>query len=155
MHKAAAVICVAGTLMLAAASAQTGSEESSIVITFKDGRQQSFPLANIAHIEFKTAARSAPPAHGTNFMGRWQVGDGQGHTFIITLDKNGKASKTIGSPRGTWRTVNGEARISWDDGWKDTIRRAGDKYEKLAHEPGKSFEDPAGNITEAKSLEPI
>jgi hypothetical protein len=130
----------------------------SLVITFKDGRQQSFPVADVARIEFKNSGRaiSTPASPSSNsFMGKWRVGDGQGHTFIITLDKNGKATKTLGSSRGTWTLVNGEAHINWNDGWHDAIRKAGNKYEKVAYAPGKSFSDDPDNIAEAKSLEPI
>ena len=130
----------------------------SLVITFKDGRQQSFPVADVARIEFKSsgkAASTSSSAGSSSFMGRWRVGDGQGHTFIITLDKEGKASKSIGSNRGTWTLVNGEAHINWNDGWHDAIRKVGNKYEKVAYGPGKSFSDSPDNIAEAKSLEPI
>jgi hypothetical protein len=159
MRKTARVICIAGSLALAVAAGTqaraASTEESSIVITFKDGRQQTFPLATIAHIEFTAPAGRAPVTSRGNFLGRWQVGDGQGNDFIITLSRDGKASKTIGSPHGTWRTVHGEAQITWDDGWQDSIRKVGDKYEKAAHAPGKTFDDPAVNVTDAKSLEPI
>jgi len=135
------------------ASAQ--EEQNSIVITFTDGHQETISLAKIAHIEFKGPRKSALLSGNGSFLGRWQVGDGQGHTFIITLGRNGEATKSIGSAHGAWRTVDGEAQISWDDGWRDTIRKVGDKYQKVAHAPGTSFSSEAVNITDAKSLEPI
>ena len=142
-------------LSISALAADSKPAGDSLVITFKDGRQQSFPVADVARIEFKNPGRAIATPASPNFMGKWRVGDGQGHTFIITLDKNGKATKTLGSSRGTWTLVNGEAHISWNDGWHDAIRKAGNKYEKVAYGPGKSFSDDPDNIAEAKSLEPI
>jgi hypothetical protein len=50
--------------------------------------------------------------------------------------------------------VNGEARISWDDGWHDVIRKVGAKHEKVAYEPGKSYDDKPANVTEARNTQP-
>lgn len=50
--------------------------------------------------------------------------------------------------------MDGEAHISWDDGWHDVIRKVGGgKHEKLAFEPGKSFSDEPSNVDYAKSLQ--
>jgi hypothetical protein len=52
--------------------------------------------------------------------------------------------------------VDGEARITWDDGWRDAIRKAGDGYDKAAFEPGKTFSDSPSNVASAKkNAEPI
>ncbi len=56
--------------------------------------------------------------------------------FVITLKPDGVARKTIGPKNsGTWKVVNGEAQVSWDDGWHDVIRKVGNKYEKAAFSP--------------------
>lgn len=92
----------------------------------------------------------------TSFVGRWEVGLGvAGQTFYITLEKGGQASKSHGSPHGKWAVYGDEARITWDDGWHDVIRRAGNHYEKAAYAPGKSFSDPPDNITGATRTEPL
>ena len=91
-----------------------------------------------------------------SFVGRWEVGTGAGsRTFYITLERDGKATKSQGAPHGTWTIHGDEARITWDDGWHDVIRKAGDHYEKLAYSPGKSFSDPPANVTEATRTEPL
>jgi hypothetical protein len=91
-----------------------------------------------------------------SFVGRWEVGLGAGgQTFYITLEKDGQATKSHGSPHGKWTMVGGEARISWDDGWHDVIRKAGNHYEKAAYAPGKSFSDSPDNITSATRTEPL
>ena len=91
-----------------------------------------------------------------SFVGRWEVGTGIGsQTFYITLEKNGKATKSHGSPNGKWTVYGEEARISWDDGWHDVIRRTGNHYEKAAYAPGKSFSDSPDNITGATRTEPL
>ena len=90
------------------------------------------------------------------FIGEWKVGLGVGsQTFTITLEKGGKATKTHGSPNGKWTVFGDEARITWDDGWHDVIRRAGNKWEKAAYAPGKSFSDSPDNITGATRTEPL
>ena len=157
--KVLGVLAVCGLLTLAS-GAQTATKpadnQNSITIIFKDGRQRSFPLADIARIEFSSPATAASAAlSGRNrFLGKWRVGDGAGSHFYITLTADGEAKKTLGASHGTWTVVNGEARISWDDGWRDVIRKAGDGFEKAAFEPGKSLTDDPSNVTDAKNTEP-
>lgn len=122
------------------------------VLVFKDGHQQKVPLAEIARVEFNSASNDSPL--GKNyFVGRWKVGVGEGGgTFFITLQPDGEAHKSMGAGHGTWVFVDGEAHISWDDGWHDAIRKVGSKHEKFAYEPGKTFSDPPSNVTDAKNL---
>src|SRR5580704_14507875 len=90
-----------------------------------------------------------------HFIGKWEVGEGNNSgTFFITLDADGEARKTLGSSHGTWTLVDGEARISWEDGWHDVIRKVGTRHEKLAYEPGRSFGDSPSNVTAARNTEP-
>ncbi len=138
------------------ANAASGDDRNSIVIIFKDGHQQSFPVADVARIEFTSPASIAAGSLPARFVGKWKVGDGGGGSFWITLQRNGEANKTTGAPHGTWTVVDGEARITWDDGWRDAIRKAGDGYDKAAFEPGKTFSDSPSNVASAKkSAEPI
>jgi len=122
--------------------------KSGIVVVLKDGHQQSFPIADIASFEFESASNSSPLGRN-HFLGKWKVGDGAGSNFFITLEADGQARKTIGSSHGTWTVVEGDARIAWDDGWHDVIRKVGSKHEKLAFEPGKSLSDEPSNVTDA------
>lgn len=135
---------------LAAAPAAIGN---SIIIVFKDGRQQTYSMADIERIEFKTPTSTAAVAGANSFAGKWKVGDGNGSTFFITLNRDGTATKSIGANHGTWTIVDNEARISWDDGWHDAIRKTGTKHEKRAFEAGKSFTDVPSNVTEARRTE--
>ena len=162
MRKTVVVLSVLASLTFLAgvAAAQkksraSKSSDNSVVITFKDGHKQSIPLADVDHIEFETAATGASNSSSGHFLGRWKVGDGMGGTFYITLKRDGQAMKTYGRTRGTWVVVGEEARITWDDGWKDVIRRAGNHYEKVAYRPGTTFTDEADNIADARSMEPI
>jgi len=100
---------------------------------------------------------SKPGSHsGASFVGRWEVGTGVGsQTFYLTLEPDGKATKTQGAPNGKWKMYGDEVRITWDDGWQDVIRKAGSHYEKAAYAPGKSFSDPPSNITGATRTEPL
>ena len=54
------------------------SGAKSLVITFKDGHQQTFSAADVARVEFSTA--SAPDQYPGRFRGKWKVGTGAGET---------------------------------------------------------------------------
>ena len=128
--------------------------KDAAIIVFKDGHQKTFSLAEIARIEFEPSGATETRFGRNHFLGKWRVGDGAGSHFFITLEPDGKARKSIGSSHGTWTVVNGEARISWDDGWHDAIRRSGSRHEKVAFEPGKSFSDDPDNVTDAQNTNP-
>ena len=120
-------------------------------IVYKDGHREK--VAEIDHLEFGEASVSAALPGRNHFIGKWKVGEGNGDSFFITLDASGEAKKNIGEEHGTWTLVDGEARISWDDGWHDVIRKVGSTHEKLAYAPGKTFADKPANVTEARSTE--
>src|SRR5208282_2390023 len=78
------------------------------VIVYKDGHQEKILAADIARIEFEPSSLSdAKPGRG-HFIGKWEVGDGGGHTFFITLQADGDAKKTKDAGHGTWIVVDGE-----------------------------------------------
>jgi hypothetical protein len=168
MHKIISSAALVGLALLTiealhANAAPVSKEDSgAIVIRFKDGHQQSIPVSAIAALEFKSASGIATPIaiptqavpSKRHFVGKWSVGDGNGGSFYITLDENGEATKSIGAPHGTWTWVDGEARIAWDDGWHDAIRKVGSKHEKFAYAPGKSFSDDPTNVTDARNSSP-
>ncbi len=136
----------------------------TVVIVFKDGHRQTISAAAIAAMEFRSASGVVTPisvpalvAPGKGvFAGKWLVGQGNdtSNTFYITLEESGVAKKSIGEGHGTWVYVNGEAQVSWDDGWHDAIRKVGDKYEKFAYGPGKTFTGEPDNVTEAQNTRP-
>jgi hypothetical protein len=126
--------------------------KTPVTIVFKDGRQQRIPAADIARIEFEASA-GVTAADRARFVGKWELGEGNGSNFYATLEADGDARKSTGSSHGTWTVVDGEARISWDDGWHDAIRKVGAKYEKFAYEPGKSFDDTPSNVTAARNTQ--
>ena len=165
-------------LLIAYPATLAADDHGSIVIVFKDGHRQTFALnqiasidfkapavvvykdgrrekivAEIARIEFDSAGVGTTMPTRAHFIGKWEVGDGNGHTFFITLDDDGDAKKTLGVPHGTWTLVDGEARIAWDDGWHDAICKVAGKHEKRAFEPGKSFDDKPSNVTEAHNTQ--
>jgi hypothetical protein len=177
-------ICIPAILVLAAAGAIANATpadgQESVVIVYADGRRQNLDVSDIARIELKPTLRvvfkderkkspstanatriefegaaSSPVSGRSHFVGKWEVGEGNGGSdFFITLEENGEARKSIGASHGTWTVASGEARISWDDGWHDAIRKVGPKHEKLAFEPGKSFEDKPSNVTPARNTQP-
>jgi hypothetical protein len=128
--------------------------KTPLMIVFKDGRQKNIPASDIARIEFESPLTASTPGRN-HFLGKWKVGEGNGYSnFYITLEADGEALKSIGATHGTWTVVDGEARITWDDGWRDAIRKVGSKHEKLAYEPGKTFDDAPSNVTAAVNTEP-
>ena len=145
-------------------TAQTRSRNSSnqVVIVFKDGHRQSFNLADIARIEFP-GGNAAIADSGSNppgapprghFLGKWEVGDGAGNTFYITLNSDGSAFRSLSHRPGRWTYVNGEARVTWDDGAQDCIRRINGHDQKFAYRGGKSFTDEPDNVTDAHNTSP-
>lgn len=158
------VICVVGFLALAVPNATPkpkaaagADDDRTVVIVFKDGRQQTFRLADIARIEFNTPASVASAAGRAHFLGVWKVGIGGDNsgTFLIKLKTQGVAEKDIGTEHGgKWAVVNGEARCKWDDGWTDVIRKVDGRWEKAAYSPGSSLDDKPASVAEAVYTEP-
>ena len=158
--------CAVLILGVAAVTAQThGSKNNSgqIVIVFKDGHRQSFNLADVARMEFSGTGgipigEAAPTPPGApprgHFVGKWEVGDGSGSKFFITLDENGSAWRSLHRVPGRWVYANGEARVTWDDGAMDAIRRIDGKDQKFAYHVGKTFTDKPDNVTEAHNTSP-
>lgn len=174
-------IAIPAILLIVAAAAYASpiDEHDPVVIVYKDGHRQTLAAGEIAridlkepakiiykdghreklradidHIEFSEFNASVAVPGRAHFIGKWEVGEGNGGKFFITLDADGNAKKSIGATHGTWTVVDGEARVTWDDGWRDAIRKRGSKHEKVAFEPGKSFDDDPSNVTEAHNTEP-
>jgi hypothetical protein len=137
------------------------SAPGALVIVFKDGHRQSFNLSDIERVEFPggpAVAATAPanpqaPPRG-RFIGNWEVGDGVGNTFTITLNESGSAHRSMGGVHGRWVYANGEALITWEDGAQDAIRKVGPHYQKFAYAAGKLFTDQPDNVTDARNTSP-
>lgn len=158
----ATLLCLAVSSAFAAAPPAPKSSHGTMVIVFKDGHRQSFNLGEIERVEFPAApvaaATSAPgnsswPSRA-HYLGKWEVGDGSGNNFYITLEENGDAWRSLRHEHGKWSYVNGEAQVVWDDGAQDAIRKAGSRYQKFAYGQGKSFTDSADNVTNARNTSP-
>jgi len=184
MRRFGRAAAVSAMLVLGFAAAEprlaaSSDDRGSVVVVFKDGHRQSFAMGEIAHIdftahgtivykdghqekvpadiariEFETSESAAMLPGRVHFVGKWEVGDGNGRNFFITLDSDGDARKSVGAAHGTWTLVDGEARITWDDGWRDAVRKVGTKHEKFAYEPGRSFADAPSNVTDARNTQP-
>jgi hypothetical protein len=172
------LILLAFSAALAKPLASPADDRDTVAVIYKDGHRQSLAMAEIARIDFKAPASivfkdghreklaaeidriefgpsevAITPGRG-HFVGKWEVGQGNGGSrFFITLDADGGARKSIGSSHGTWTLVDGEARISWDDGWHDVIRKVGATHEKRAYEPGRSFDETPSNVTAARNTQ--
>jgi len=156
LTRLAALLCLTGSLSQVAAHAASKDTSGTIVIVFKDGHRQSFNLSDIDRVEFAGGASSASadsyrvPSRG-RFIGKWECGEGQGNNFYITLNEDGTAFRSIGDVRGHWEYVDGEARVTWEDGRKDAIRKSGPQYFKFAYGEGKSFTDDPDNVAHARN----
>jgi hypothetical protein len=142
-------------------AAATRSGSGTIVIVFKDGHRQTFNLSDIERVEFPGSSVAsdsgssnpeAPPRG--HYVGKWECGDGTGNTFYITLKDSGDAMRSIGDVHGRWQYINGEARVTWDDGAQDALRKTGSRYQKFAYRAGKSFTDQPENVTDARLTAP-
>lgn len=180
MQRTIRIVWISAIVLLAAAScfAKPSAEQESVVIVYADGHRQSLDLADIARIdlkpattivfkdgrkqsvasdetriEFESSSSGLMPSR-YHFVGKWEVGDGNGSHFYITLEEDGTARKSLGAHHGTWTVVDGEARVNWDDGWHDAIRKVGARHEKVAFAPGKSFDDTPSNVTAATNTQP-
>src|ERR1700726_1312272 len=100
MRKIVIVTALATMLFLAVPSgfaktpAASKSGPGTIVIVFKDGHRQSFSLSDIERVEFPGGADAAGSANALlptreHFLGKWEVGEGNGNTFFITLEASG------------------------------------------------------------------
>jgi hypothetical protein len=157
MRNLVRTVCVVGMLIVSSYALHEQKTESSasgptsMVITFKDGHQETFLMSDIARVQYVGASDAILGMD--YFLGRWEVGSGSSDgTFQITLESNGEASKTLGASHGIWTIEANEARINWDDGWHDAIRKVGTRHEKLAFEPGTTFSDKPNNVTAARKL---
>jgi hypothetical protein len=160
---AGCAVIMLGSASMAAQNHANKNGSGQIVIVFKDGHHQTFNLADIARLEFSGTGGIpigdvGPPPAGApprgHFFGKWEVGDGAGSTFYITLDDDGTAWRSLHRVHGKWAYVNGEARVTWDDGAMDAIRRIGGQDKKFAYRAGKSFTDEPDNVTDAKNTSP-
>jgi hypothetical protein len=130
------------------------SAPGTLVIVFKDGHRQAFNLSDIERVEFPGGAAAATPTNPQapprgRYIGKWEVGDGVGNTFTITLNESGSARRSLGDVHGRWVYSNGEALITWADGAQDAIRKVGSHYQKSAYGAGKLFTDQPDNVTDA------
>lgn len=166
MRKFAVILAGCAVMFLGTCGAigqsHSGNNSSNqVVIVFKDGHRQAFNLADVARIEFPGGgafADAGPTPPGApprgHFVGKWEVGDGAGSTFTITLNDDGGAWRSLHRVHGRWAYVNGEARVTWDDGAQDCIRKVGGQDKKSAYRAGKSFTDEPDNVTDARNVSP-
>jgi hypothetical protein len=124
---------------------------NDVLVLNRSGREEKIPLSQVANIEVHETSAEATTGR-SHYIGKWRVGmdSGTSRSFEITLDRDGKARKTLGGAHGTWTFVDGAAQIAWEDGWHDMIVQVGSKHEKRAYEPGKSFSAKPSNVTEAR-----
>lgn len=152
-------LAIAVLFLLPASRAQTGSHSNSLVIVYRDGHRQSVNLNDVQRLEFPGAVPagliSTPGPSRARFLGKWEVGEGNGENFYISLRDDGTALRTMNAiehERGHWEYVNGEAQVTWDDGWQDCIRKTGAQFKKYAYSQGKAFTDEPDNVTNARNV---
>jgi hypothetical protein len=172
------IILVSLAVSLSHAAPPTAQKNApgTITIIFKDGHRQTFSLSDIERVEWGGGGGAAVSGHvdfggdggvsvsgGTptpgapsrgHFLGKWEVGDGNGNNFYITLYEDGGAYRSLRNVRGHWVYVDGEARITWDDGAQDAIRRIDGQFQKFAYSAGKLFTDEPDNVTSARNTTP-
>jgi hypothetical protein len=155
------LLLVAATVVHAAPPPKAAAP-GTLVIVFRDGHRETFNLADVDRVEYPGGSMAAsdlgePKGQLTargRYVGKWQVGDGSGNNFYITLNDDGSAYRSLGDMHGHWIYSNGDALITWRDGGGDAIRRVGSRFQKFAYMNGKSFSDNPDNVTEAHNTSP-
>jgi hypothetical protein len=148
--------------IVAHAAPPTKTAPGTLVIVFKDGHRQTFNLSDIDRLDYPGGSMASSDLGGSKsqltargrYVGKWQVGDGNGNTFFITLNDNGNAYRSLGDVHGKWMYSNGDALITWDDNNLDAIRRVGSRFQKFAYMNGKSFSDNPDNVADAHNTSP-
>lgn len=142
--------------LIAPRPATAQSNSGTVTVLLKDGHRQTFPLASVDRIELTGSVPSNlvhyPGPSRSHFLGKWEAGDGFGHNFFITLNDDGTARRSSGNQRGTWKYVNGEAQIRWNDGANDCIRKVGAWYKKFYYPDDQAFDGHPDNVTDARNL---
>lgn len=163
MRRLAAFVFFASLLTLAAltpatAAAPDQSDQSgpgTVTVILKDGHRQTFSLANVTRVELSGSVPANlvhyPGPSRAHFLGKWEVGEGNGENFTIKLNDDGTAWRSLGDEKGTWQYVNGEAQIRWDDGY-DCIRKIGAWYKKYWYKADQAFNGTPENVTNARNL---
>lgn len=119
----------------------------------------AFIVRTVGHL-YKIETGAKQPADSElvaeSFVGRWDIGRPKGGgkpAFVMTLNADFTASKShVPKATGKWQLVKGEARVVWSDGWRDAIRKEGDRYRKIAFRPGTDFDSVPSNTDRADKL---
>lgn len=165
MRRLAAFVFFASLLTLAAmapanAAAPSQSDQSSqsgtVTVILKDGHRQTFPLADVTRIELSGSVPANlvhyPGPSRAHYLGKWEVGEGNGENFTITLNDDGSAHRSLGDEKGSWQYVDGEAQIRWNDDSDDCIRKVGAWFKKFYYHPDQAFSGSPENVTNARNL---
>ena len=147
---------VAVVVALAVLPAFAQSSSDTVVIVFKDGHRQTVKLTEVERLEFSgpvpSGLLSYPGPSRAHFLGKWEVGEGNGDNFTITLRDDGTATRSLGDEHGNWQYVNGEAQIRWNDGSNDCIRKVGAWYKKFWYDTDQAFTGTPHNVTDARNV---
>ena len=150
------LLSVAAVLVLPVLPAFAQSDSDTVVIVFKDGHRQTVKLAEIERLEFSgpvpSGMLSYPGPSRAHFLGKWEVGEGNGDNFTITLRDDGTAFRSLGDEHGNWQYVNDEAQIRWNDGSNDCIRKVGAWYKKYWYDTDQAFSGTPHNVTDARNV---
>ncbi|HEV2280216.1 MAG TPA: hypothetical protein VGS02_18700 [Acidobacteriaceae bacterium] len=138
------------------ARADDQSGPGTVTVILRDGHRQTFPLASVTRIEVTGSAPANlihyPGPSRAHFLGKWEVGEGNGENFTIRLNDDGTAWRSLGDVKGTWQYINGEAQIRWDDGSDDCIRKVGAWFKKFYYHEDQAFSGSPENVTNARNL---
>jgi hypothetical protein len=151
-------VALAMLFAIPACRAQAGPTGNTLVLVFKDGHRQRVNLNDVERLEFPgpvpAGMISTPGPSRARFLGKWEVGQGNGDNFYITLREDGTAQRTMNlqHARGHWEYKDGEAQVTWEDGWQDCIRKVGAQFKKYAYHEGKAFTEEPDNVTNARNV---
>lgn len=123
----------------------------------------AFVLAGSVPLRADEAAPAASPqVANASYAGIWKVQDGKQREFYITLEAGGKAlSRWAAADQqrrneiGTWKEGNGQAVITWGNGWQEVIAKSGEGYIKKAFAPKLALDGTPSNEGPAVRVDAI
>lgn len=111
----------------------------------------------------ETWSRRFPPLLDRDAIGTWVLTDERNNTYNVRLEPGGRMISTWAygpdgarGVRGEWTLAGGQVHVTFDDGWRDVLRRGPYGVEKVSWAPGVDLAATPNAFGQAMKLdEPI
>lgn len=111
------------------------------------------PASSLSEAPTNSAPTERVEGDAAVFVGIWRLNrEPDGSYLYLTLQSQGAAFSTInGLTEGRWEVVDDTARVSWPDGWVDSIERSSGAWQKRSWVGAAAAGTPA-DLSEAKRV---